>query len=41
MQIKLDEEQTKNNQLESEVATLRHENFQMKFTKTHRKQDYV
>ena len=27
--------------MESEVATLRHENFQMKFTKTHRKQDYV
>ena len=27
--------------MESEVATLRHENYQMKFTKTHRKQDYV
>ena len=39
--LKLFQEQTKNNQLESEVATLRHENYQMKFTKTHRKQDYV
>jgi len=38
---KIFQEQTKNNQLESEVATLRHENYQMKFTKTHRKQDYV
>ena len=39
--LKKFQEQTKNNQLESEVATLRHENYQMKFTKTHRKQDYV
>jgi len=41
MQLKLDEEQSRNYELESQVKTLRHENFQMKMTKTHQKQDYV
>ena len=34
-------EQSRNHELESQVKTLRHENYQMKMTKTHQKQDYV